>query len=192
MGFSGEIAAERRSGRGGASSRPAWRKMSSDGGAEEARPRNRLAGSHRTRRSDCRLCDQALGTWYRPAAVWLQGLRPGRHGVPVLPNVLPLQAVGDCGGEPGRQVLRRENEWWVPLGIGKKGTRMGGDVKGLGVGRRDGRCPQTGLGLPLSNFERILVQNLIGNTQRQSESPGSSALRRPGGAALPKIREGAT
>ena len=28
-------------------------------------------------------------------------------------------------GEPGRQVLRRENEWWVPLGIGKKGDEDG-------------------------------------------------------------------
>ncbi len=69
---------------------------------------------------------------------------------------------------------------------------MGGHVKGIGWVVATAGAISPWWGPPLSNFEGILVQNLIGNTQRQSESPGSSALRPLGGAPLPKIREGAT
>lgn len=44
-------------------------------------------------------------------------------------------------------------------------------------------------GPPRSNFRAILVQNLIGNTRGQSESPGLTAIRRPGRSRPSKIRE---
>jgi hypothetical protein len=114
------------------------------------------------------------------------GLRPGR--VPVIPNVLPFQAVGERGST-GRQALTRQSERRVPLRIGETGSG-GSNVNGLVVGSRTAGAFTPGGGPPLSNFHRTLLQAVIGNTQGQSESLGLSAIRRPGEAARQNSRGG--
>ena len=114
------------------------------------------------------------------------GLRPGR--VPVIPNVLPFQAVGERGST-GRQALTRQSERRVPLRIGETGSG-GSNVNGLVVGSRTAGAFTPGGGPPLSNFHRTLLQAVIGNTQGQSESLGLSAIRRPGRSRPPKFERG--